>query len=79
MGGRLTQPGRKHRNCVVGGQYTSHCYIVTGVRDGSIDTIGGNVGDGVATRSFTTDANGMINDPVKDWIAVLAPQMLGTN
>ena len=63
----------------VGGQYTSHCDIVTGVRDGFIDTIGGNVGDGVATRSFTTYANGLDNDPVKDWIAVRAPQMLGTH
>ena len=64
------------------GQYKSHCDIVTGVRDGFIDTIGGNVGDGVndsvSKRSFTTDENGMINDPSKSWIGVLAPQQLGT-
>ncbi len=64
------------------GQYTSHCDIVTGVRPGFIDTIGGNVGDGVndsvSARSFTTDENGLINDPSKSWIAVLAPQKLGS-
>lgn len=64
------------------GQYKSHCDIVTGVREGFIDTIGGNVGDGVndsvSARSFTTDENGLINDPSKSWIAVLAPQKLGS-
>ena len=65
-----------------GGKYASHCDIVTGVRDGFVDVIGGNVGDGandsVSARSFTTDENGMVNDPSKSWIAVLAPQKLGT-
>lgn len=61
-----------------GGKYASHCDIVTGVRDGAIDTIGGNVGDSVSTRSFTTDADGMINDKAQKWIAILAPQQLGT-
>ena len=60
------------------GQYSSHCDIVQAVRPGFIDTIGGNVGDSVSTRSFTTDENGVINDPAQNWIAVLAPQMLGT-
>lgn len=65
-----------------GGKYASHCDIVTGVRPGFVDMIGGNVGDGandsVSARSFTTDENGMVNDPSKSWIAVLAPQKLGT-
>lgn len=61
-----------------GGKYASHCDIVTGVRDGAIDTIGGNVGNSVSTRSFTTDENGMINDKAQKWIAILAPQQLGT-
>ncbi len=65
-----------------GGSYKSHCDIVTGVRDGFVDVIGGNVGDdvndSVSKRSFTTDENGMVNDPSKSWIAVLAPQKLGT-
>jgi hypothetical protein len=61
-----------------GGQYTSHCDIVQGVRPGFIDTIGGNVGNSVSTRSFTTDENGLINDPAQNWIGVLAPQQLGS-
>ena len=64
------------------GEYASHCDIVTGVRPGFVDVIGGNVGDdvndSVSARSFTTDENGMVNDPSKSWIAVLAPQKLGT-
>lgn len=59
------------------GRYQSHCDIVAAVRDGEIDTIGGNVGDSVSRRTFTTDENGLINDPAQNWIAVLAPQQLG--
>ena len=61
-----------------GGKYASHCDIVTGVREGAIDTIGGNVGHSVSTRSFSTDENGMIDDKSQKWIAILAPQQLGT-
>lgn len=59
------------------GRYQSHCDIVAAVRDGEIDTIGGNVGDSVSRRTFTTDENGFLNDPAQNWIAVLAPQQLG--
>lgn len=59
-----------------GGQYKSHCDIVKSVEDGLITTIGGNVGDSVSTRQFTTDENGLLNDPNQNWLAVLAPQNL---
>lgn len=62
-----------------GGKYPSHCDFVKEVGDGYIETLGGNVGDSVSTRKFSTDENGMINDPNQRWIAVLAPNNLKTD
>lgn len=59
-----------------GGQYPSHCDFVKAVNPGSITTQGGNVGDSVSTRQFTTDASGLLNDKSQRWIAVLGPQNL---
>lgn len=61
-----------------GGRYPSHCDRVQSVQPGSITTQGGNVGDSVSTRTFTTDENGMLSDPSKNFIAILAPQNLET-
>jgi hypothetical protein len=46
------------------------------VGDGTITTQGGNVADSVSTREFSIDENGLLNDPNKNWLAVLAPQNL---
>ena len=61
-----------------GGKYPSHCDFVKKVGDGYIETLGGNVGDSVSTRKFSTDENGKLNDPNQRWIAVLAPNNLKT-
>jgi chitosanase len=61
-----------------GGKYASHCDFVKKVGDGYIETLGGNVGDSVSTRRFSTDDKGMLNDENQRWIAVLAPQNLET-
>lgn len=58
------------------GFYASHCDIVREVGPGGILTQGGNVGDSVSVRTFTTDADGLLNDASQNFIAVLAAQNL---
>jgi hypothetical protein len=62
-----------------GGKYPSHCDFVKKVGKGYIETLGGNVGDSVSTRRFTTDEKGLLNDPNQRWIAVLGPRNLKTD
>ena len=57
-------------------RYKSHADIVTAVRPGEIDVIGGNVGHSVSKRTLRTDENGLIVDDSRNWFAVLAPQDL---
>ncbi|HVL55663.1 MAG TPA: DUF2272 domain-containing protein [Burkholderiaceae bacterium] len=49
-----------------------HCEIVVATQPGSIDTIGGNVGDVVAMTRLATDAHGrLLPHPQRRWAAVL--------
>lgn len=57
-------------------RYKSHADIVTGVRPGEIDVIGGNVGHSVSKKTLKTDENGLITDPHHNWFAVLEPREL---
>ena len=59
-----------------GGKYSSHCDLVVGSGENSITTLGGNVGNSVSTRQFSVDDNGLLNDPSKNFIAVLEPNNL---
>lgn len=61
-----------------GGKYTSHCDRVQSVNEGTITTLGGNVGDSVSTRQFKIDGKGKLDDPAKRFIAVLAPKHFET-
>lgn len=57
-------------------RYASHADIVTAVRPGEIDVIGGNVGHSVAKKTVKTDENGFIIDEIYNWFAVLEPRNL---
>lgn len=57
-------------------RYKSHADIVTAVRPGEIDVVGGNVGHSVSKRTLRTDENGLLIDETRNWFAVLAPQDL---
>ncbi len=57
-------------------RYKSHADIVTAVRPGEVDVIGGNVGHSVSRRTLKTDENGVIVDQQRNWFAVLAPKDL---
>ena len=43
-----------------GGNYAGHCDVVTEVRPGEADIIGGNVGDSVSKRTLALDGNGFV-------------------
>ena len=57
-------------------RYKSHADIVTAVRPGEIDVIGGNVGQSVSKRTLKTDEDGLVVDQQRNWFAVLSPQDL---
>ena len=57
-------------------RYKSHADIVTAVRPGEIDVVGGNVGHSVSKRTLRTDENGLLVDATRNWFAVLAPRDL---
>ena len=57
-------------------RYQSHADIVTAVRPGEIDVVGGNVGNSVSKKSVKTDENGLIVDENYNWFAVLEPKNL---
>ena len=57
-------------------RYKSHADIVTAVRPGEIDVVGGNVGHSVSKRTLKTDENGLIVDTQRNWFAVLEPKNL---
>lgn len=57
-------------------RYKSHADIVTAVRPGEVDVVGGNVGHSVSKRTLKTDENGFIADTSKNWFAVLEPKNL---
>ena len=57
-------------------RYQSHADIVTAVRPGEIDVVGGNVGHSVSKKSVKTDENGLIVDENYNWFAVLEPRNL---
>ncbi|UUX48328.1 DUF2272 domain-containing protein [Nisaea acidiphila] len=52
--------------------FSSHGDIVTGVEDGAVTVIGGNVSDAVTRRKFRLDGDGIIADPRLHWITVIA-------
>ena len=43
-----------------GGSYAGHCDLVTEVRPGEVDIIGGNVGNSVTKRTLALDASGLL-------------------
>lgn len=57
-------------------RYKSHADIVTAVRPGEVDVVGGNVGQSVSKRTLKTDENGLIVDTQRNWFAVLEPKNL---
>jgi len=57
-------------------RYKSHADIVTAVRPGEIDVIGGNVGNSVSKKSLKTDENGLLVDDNYNWFAILEPRDL---
>lgn len=59
-------------------QYKSHADIVTAVRPGEVDVVGGNVGNSVSKKTLKTDENGLIIDEGHNWFAVLAPHDLSS-
>lgn len=59
-------------------RYQSHADIVTAVRPGEIDVVGGNVGHSVSKRTLKTDQNGLIIDQNQNWFAVLEPRDLSS-
>ncbi len=56
--------------------YASPADIVTAVRPGEIDVIGGNVGHSVTKKTLSTDQDGLLTDNHYRWFAVLTPQDL---
>jgi hypothetical protein len=57
-------------------RYKSHADIVTAVRPGEIDVVGGNVGNSVSKKTLKTDENGIITDENHNWFAVMEPREL---
>ena len=57
-------------------RYKSHTDMVTAVRPGEVDVVGGNVGQSVSKRTLKTDENGLIVDTSRNWFAVLEPKNL---
>lgn len=51
--------------------FTSHGDIVVAVHDGYVEVIGGNVGNTVTRRPFSTTPTGRLNDKRVAWIAVI--------
>lgn len=56
--------------------YKSHCDIVTAVRDGEIEVIGGNVRHSVTKKFLKTDSKGLLADRRHRWFAILEPKNL---
>lgn len=56
--GRYATPAE--RSAEAGRAVAMHCDIVVGVRDGVVETVGGNVGDAVRMSLLPTDASGRL-------------------
>lgn len=54
--------------------YQSHTDLVTDVRKGEIDVIGGNVRDSVCKKTLRLDANGLLSDSSQFWFVVMKKQ-----
>ena len=51
--------------------YKAHADIVVATKQGSIQVIGGNVGNSVSLKSLKLDAKGRLSDKSHQWFAVL--------
>lgn len=63
--------GLRFRDLPTQGFFPAHCGIVTGVRAGEIDMVGGNVDNAVVLTHIAATPDGRLSDNVFKWLVVL--------